>query len=124
MTYLGDLYNAKLSEIALKHAKPVGLHISNGSMNSQKRFVPELNAEVPEYRKLTEVEDFGISSDPTEMSRQLADGEIQIGYGTGPYGAWPFTIEDIYTRDQIEVNGTGYAGKLFLVPKPEQTPSG
>ena len=104
---------------AKKHVKPVGLRISNGALDNQ---VDE--AGLPKFRKLTEVKDFGISEDVEKMSEQITSGEIQFGYGTGPYGSEPFAIEDMYTREQTEVQGTGYAGKVYLIPKPESTPSG
>ena len=59
-----------------KDVKAVNLRISNGQINNQK----ENN--LPQYRKLTEVEDLQIPSDPYELTDALESGEIEIGYGS------------------------------------------
>ena len=30
----------------------------------------------------------------------------------------------MFTRDKTETQGIGYAGKIYFIPKPEDTPSG
>lgn len=104
---------------ARKHVKPVGIRISNGQLDNQ---VDE--AGLPKFRKLTEVSDFGITEDAIAMSEQITSGDIQFGYGTGPFGVDPFSIDDMFTRDKTETQGIGYAGKIYFIPKPEDTPSG
>lgn len=109
----------KLPLTAKKHVKPIGLRISNGRLNNQTD-----EAGLPKFRKLHEVLDFGISENPTTMSQQITSGEIQFGYGTGPFGVDPFTIDDMFSREKTEIQGTGYAGKVYFIPKSENTPSG
>ena len=118
--YAPEYFTTKtLPTQAKKHVKPIGLRISNGQLDNQ---VDE--AGLPKFRKLTEVSDFGITSDAIAMSEQITSGEIQFGYGTGPFGVEPFAIDDMFTRGQTEVQGTGYAGKLYFIPNPQNTPSG
>lgn len=110
---------------ALKHVKARNLRISNGTLNNQKRAV-SMDQSVPVYRSLAEVEDFGISSDPIEMSKQIVEGKIEFGYGTGPFSTLsdPFTIMQLTNMwEPTEVQGKGYAGKLYFIPKASQTPS-
>lgn len=104
---------------AKKHVKPVGLKISNGTLNN----VVDSKG-IPVYRSLTEVADFGIPSNPTSMSEQIQNGEIVFGYGTGPFGTDPFAIDDLNTGTQTEVQGRGYAGKIYYIPNAQNTPSG
>ena len=104
---------------ARKHVKPIGLKISNGTLNN----VVDNNG-IPIYRSLTEVSDFGVSSDPIEMQQQILDGQLIFGYGTGPFGTNPFTIENIDGNSQTDVQGRGYAGKIYFIPNPKNTPSG
>ena len=115
--------NPTLPTTALKHVKPVGLRISNGSLDNQI----DKNG-LPVYRSLTEVEDFGLSSDPQEMTDQLltpdSDNGVELGYGKGPFAVDdPFSIVRIDQSEQTTAQGTGYAGKIYIIPKPNQTPS-
>ena len=110
--------DGKLPLQAAKHVKPTNLRISNGSLSNQ---VDENG--LPKYRSLTEVEDFNIPSDPNELSDQVRSGEVEIGYGTGPFGVNPFEIIKLDQTDQTSVQGRGYAGKLFYIPKVQNTPS-
>lgn len=109
---------------AQRHVKATGIRISNGTLNNQKRAVT-IDQTVPVYRSLTEVADFGIPSDPNELSEQLRTGEVEIGYGTGPFAmiTEPFAIMRVMEREPTEVQGKGYAGKLYYIPQPSKTPS-
>lgn len=113
-----------LPTTALKHVKTVNAKISNGTLNNQKRQVTA-ESRVPVYRSLTEVVDFGIPSDPNELSQSLKSGEVEIGYGTGPFAMYsePFEIMGVMQREPTEIQGKGYAGKLYYIPKVENTPS-
>lgn len=104
---------------ARKHVKPVGLKISNGTLNN----VVDSKG-IPVYRSLTEVSDFNIPSNPSEMQEQIQNGDIVFGYGTGPFGTDPFAIDDLNTRGQTDVQGRGYAGKIYYIPNAQNTPSG
>lgn len=88
-TYASDYFtnvSTTLPQIAPKGIVPVNLRQSNGSINSQQS-----EGKRPVYRSLTEVEEFGLSSDPLEMSRQILNGEVEFGYGKGPF---PMDPED------------------------------
>lgn len=101
-----------------KDIKPVNVRISNGQINNQK----ENN--LPKYRKLTEVEDLQIPSDPYELTDALESGEIEIGYGKGAFAMTePFSIQRLDGSGPTSTQAYGYAGKLYIVPKPHQVPS-
>lgn len=101
-----------------KDVKPVNLRISNGQINNQK----ENN--LPKYRKLTEVYDLQITSDPYALTDALESGEIEIGYGKGAFAMTdPFSIQRLDGSGQTSTQAYGYAGKLYIVPKPHQVPS-
>lgn len=101
-----------------KDVKAVNLRISNGQINNQK----ENN--LPKYRKLTEVEDLQIPSDPYELTDALESGEIEIGYGKGAFAMTePFSIQRLDGSGPTSSQAYGYAGKLYIIPKVHQTPS-
>lgn len=110
-----------LPQEAPKGIVPVGLRQSNGSINSQA--TPDKR---PVYRSLTTVEEFGLSSNPVEMSKQIIDGEVEFGYGKGPFPMDPadrFTIVHFDEVTPATAQGVGYAGKIYIVPKVGATPS-
>lgn len=110
-----------LPQAAPKGITPVGLRQSNGSINSQA--TPDKR---PVYRPLTTVEEFGLSSDPVEMSKQIIDGEVEFGYGKGPFPMDPadrFTIVHFDEVTPATAQGVGYAGKIYIIPKVSNTPS-
>lgn len=131
--YYPEFFQGKgLPSTALKHVKPVNMRISNGSLDNQV----DKNG-LPVFRLLTQVEDFGIPSDPQELTEALQnpDGEngVEIGFGTGPFAtnSQPFSIlrlnqsgEVTDEREETTVQGRGYAGKLYYIPKVSNTPSG
>lgn len=99
---------------------PINLRQSNGSINSQQE------GNNPIYRSLTSVPEFGLSADPYEMSDQILSGEVEFGYGKGPFPLDPsdaFTIVQFDGSTKTSAQGTGYAGKLYIVPKVANTPS-
>lgn len=99
---------------------PVNLRQSNGSINSQQE------GNNPIYRSLTSVPEFGLSADPYEMSDQILSGEVEFGYGKGPFpldSSDAFTIVQFDGSTKTSAQGTGYAGKLYIVPKVANTPS-
>lgn len=109
-----------LPQTAPKGIVPVGLRQSNGSINSQSE------NKRPVYRSLTDVAEFGLSKDPVEMSRQILEGEVEFGFGKGPF---PLDLDDRFAivhfdnETYASAQGVGYAGKLYIVPKVENTPS-
>lgn len=115
--------NKALPTTALKHVKPVGLRISNGSLNNQI----DSNG-LPIYRRLTEVEDFEISSDPQTLTEQIINPDdqngVELGYGKGPMSPEnPFGIMRLDQTELTSTQGRGFAGKIYLVPKEHQVPS-
>lgn len=110
--------DGKLPLQAAKQAKPTNMRISNGLLNNQ---IDENGN--PSFRSLTEVEDFGIPTDPQQMSEMIESNEIELGYGTGPFGTIPFEIVRLDQKEATSVQGRGYAGKIYIVPKVENTPS-
>lgn len=99
---------------------PVNLRQSNGSINSQQ------DENAPIYRSLTSVQEFGISSEPYEMSEQILSGEVEFGYGKGPFPLDPndaFSIVQFDGSTKTSAQGIGYAGKLYIIPKIANTPS-
>lgn len=111
--------NTKLPQVAQKGIVPVNLRQSNGSVNTQKG-----EGDRPIYRSLTSVAAFGLSDDPTEMSRQITEGEVEFGMGKGPFALEaPFAIYHFDNATPASQQGVGYAGKIYLVPKVEDTPS-
>lgn len=108
---------------ALKHVKPVGLRVSNGTLNTQKRIV-SMESSVPVYRKMTEVEDFRIPSDPSKLSEAIRTGEVELGYGVGAFTvSEPYSIMKLDQSGHTSSQGRGYAGKIYYVPKVANTPS-
>lgn len=106
--------------VAQKGVVPVGLRQSNGSINSQEK------EDAPVYRKLTDVQQFGLDSNPYTMSSQLLDGTVEFGYGKGPFPLDPadaFSIVGFDGQTRSSAQGIGYAGKIYIIPKVSQTPS-
>lgn len=113
--------SATLPQVAPKGIIPVNLRQSNGSINSQTS-----EGKRPIYRSLTEVQEFGLSSYPTQMSDQILNGEVEFGYGKGPFPMDPadrFTIVNFDQVTKASAQGVGYAGKIYIIPKVENTPS-
>lgn len=123
-TYSPDYFvdkSATLPQVAPKGIIPVNLRQSNGSINSQAS-----EGKRPVYRSLTEVQEFGLSSDPIQMSNQILNGEVEFGYGKGPFPMDPadrFTIVNFDQVTKASAQGVGYAGKIYIIPKVENTPS-
>lgn len=123
-TYSPDYFvdkSATLPQVAPKGIIPVNLRQSNGSINSQAS-----EGKRPVYRSLTEVQEFGLSSDPIQMSNQILNGEVEFGYGKGPFPMDPadrFTIVDFDQVTKASAQGVGYAGKIYIIPKVGDTPS-
>ena len=123
-TYSPDYFvdkSATLPQVAPKGIIPVNLRQSNGSINSQAS-----EGKRPIYRSLTEVQEFGLSSDPTQMSNQILNGEVEFGYGKGPFPMDPadrFTIVNFDQVTKASAQGVGYAGKIYIIPKVGDTPS-
>lgn len=118
-TYFSDP-KTKLPQTAQKGIVPVGLRQSNGSINSQEE------GGQPIYRSLTEVPEFGLSYEPYEMSRQIENGEVEFGYGKGPFPLDPndaFSIVKFDGQTRTTAQGVGYAGKIYIIPKTSNTPS-
>ena len=113
--------NVHLPQTAQKGIVPVNLRQSNGSINSYKQEDGR-----PIYRPLTDVNTFGIESDPIAMTNQILNGEIEFGIGKGPFPMAPEDAFKIYHFDNATAascQGIGYAGKIYLIPKIENTPS-
>jgi hypothetical protein len=113
-----------LPTTAAKNVKPTGLRTSNGRFNPQRR-VNEQGVTVPVFRKLTEVADLQMPSDPAELTRQIENGDVKLGIGRGPMAdtVRQMKITSLNDVDDIWEVGVGYAGKVYLQLKPEQTPS-
>ena len=122
--YPQGLEGKQLPNEALKHVKPVNLRSSNGSLNNTVT-----SQGLPEFRLLSDVDSFAVSTDPQEITEQLqnpdAENGVEIGYGAGPFATnlEPFSIQRLDQQGQTSVQGRGYAGKLYLIPKTENTPS-
>lgn len=124
--YYPEFFQGKaLPTTVLKHVKPINMRISNGSLDNQ------INQQgLPEFRLLTEVEDFAIPSDPQELTEALqnpdSENGVEIGFGAGPFATnnEPFSIQRLDQSGETSVQGRGYAGKLYYIPKVENTPSG
>lgn len=110
----------KLPTIADKSCKPTNVRISNGSINNVRNEQDE-----HEFRKLTEVDDINLSDDPYEITEAIEEGDLEIGYGKGAFCLNdPFSIVKLSNTEELtSAQGIGYAGKLYLIPKVEQTPS-
>lgn len=123
-TYSPDYFvdkSATLPQVAPKGIIPVNLRQSNGSINSQAS-----EGKRPVYRSLTEVQEFGLSSDPIQMTDQILNGEVEFGYGKGPFpmdSADRFTIVNFDQVTKASAQGVGYAGKIYIIPKVGDTPS-
>lgn len=123
-TYSPDYFvdkSATLPQVAPKGIIPVNLRQSNGSINSQAS-----EGKRPVYRSLTEVQEFGLSSDPIQMTNQILNGEVEFGYGKGPFPMDPadrFTIVNFDQVTKASAQGVGYAGKIYIIPKVGDTPS-
>lgn len=117
--YAPDYFsNGKLPLEAAKHVKPTNMRISNGTLNN----IIDWNGN-PVYRHLNEVEDFQMPTDGHDLSEAIVTGDVELGYGTGPFGMNPFSIVKLDQTDDTSVQGTGYAGKIYYVPDVQNTPS-
>lgn len=117
--YLQKDSKSTLPTVAVDGVKPKGLRISNGSINNTK------NGKDPIFRSLTDVKEFGLSKDPQVMSQQIKDGEVELGYGEGPFSSTiPYQILHFDGSSQTSAQGIGYAGKIYLIPNVSNTPSG
>jgi hypothetical protein len=57
------------------------------------------------------------------LSRDIISGDVELAYGTGPFGIDPYVIERLDQSGPTEVQGRGYSGKIYYIPKKENTPS-
>jgi hypothetical protein len=60
------------------------------------------------------------------MSEQILSGEVEFGYGKGPFPLDPndaFSIVQFDGSTKTSAQGIGYAGKLYIIPKIANTPS-
>lgn len=109
-----------LPTTAQKDVVPTGLRISNGSIDNT--YDSEDNAI---FRSLLDVSAFGLVPNSEEMSQQIKRGEVEFGYGEGPFSSTqPYQILHFDGTTQTSAQGTGYAGKIYIVPRVENTPSG
>ena len=109
-----------LPTTAQKDVVPTGLRISNGSINNT--YDSEDN---PVFRSLLDVPAFGLVSNSEEMSEQIKRGEVEFGYGEGPFSSTqPYQILHLDGETQTSAQGIGYAGKIYLIPPVQNTPSG
>lgn len=116
--YLGT--NKTFPSTLIKTVKPKKLRISNGEFNNQKT---QDNA--PKRQKVTEITQLGLSNNVRELDKQLQDGAVDFGYGTGE-GEWTFE-QNVVRRlsDGSNVpDAKGRAGAIYLIPNPEQVPTG
>lgn len=100
---------------------PMKSVVSNGTIISEK---DENNQ--PIYKNLTEIPGLEIPSDPYEMGEALTNGDIEIGYGLGAFPvdrSKAFMIIGMDKITPLSTQGTGYAGKIYIVPKLKNTPS-
>lgn len=118
--YLGS--NKTIPTTPLKSVKPAKLRTSNGEFNNQR------SADgAPIRRKLTEVTDLGLSkNDVRKLDEQVKD--LEIGYGTGDVSEFlmdPLVIRKLGSDKELtSAQGKGRSGALYLIPKPDQTPTG
>lgn len=114
--------DVRLPQTVQKGLIPINLRQSNGSINSLR---DEHNR--PIFRSLTDIPGFKLSSDPYEMSEQILSNAVEIGYGRGPFTMNPadaFSIMQFDGETRTSQQGVGYAGKLFIIPDLDQSPSG
>lgn len=119
-TYAPNYINGEpLPSTPRKDCKPINLRISNGTINNIKQ------NEQPVFRKLTEVSDLNLSSDPYTLTNMIEEGELEIGYGKGAFCLQdPFAIVKLSNTEELTSSqAIGYAGKLYVIPKVNQTPS-
>lgn len=121
-TYAPDYFGnpkASLPTTAMDGVRPTGLRISNGSINNTVD-----GQDNPVFRPLTDVEAFGLSTDPYEMSEQISLGKVEFGYGEGPFSSTiPYQILHFDGETQTSAQGIGYAGKIYIIPNINNTPS-
>ena len=119
-TYAPNYINGEpLPSTPRKDCKPINLRISNGTINNIKQ------NEQPVFRKLTEVSDLNLSNDPYTLTNMIEEGELEIGYGKGAFCLQdPFAIVKLSNTEELTSSqAIGYAGKLYVIPKINQTPS-
>ena len=93
--------------------KPQEASISNGKIQTR----PKLENNLVDFRPLTEKDlNLGIPSDPEELTMQLENGTITLGYGTGVMAdeGNRFIIRNLYKPSGDTIDGKGYSGKLYF----------
>lgn len=93
--------------------KPQEASISNGKIQTRQK----LEDNLVDFRPLTEKDlNLGIPSDPEELTMQLENGAITLGYGTGVMAdeGNRFLIRNLYNPSGDTIDGKGYSGKLYF----------
>lgn len=117
-----DAYLSKASRANLQPGEvitsvtPNIAKISNGRFDNITRGVGN-NMFVPILRSIARPGNpFGIGTDVAQLSKQIFDGIVRLGYGTGQYFTnMPFNIIDIRSDHQeSQYTKGGIAGKIFL----------
>lgn len=93
--------------------RPQEASISNGKIQTR----PKLENNLVDFRPLTEKDlNLGIPSDPEELTMQLENGAITLGYGTGVMAdeGNRFLIRNLYNPSGDTIDGKGYSGKLYF----------
>ena len=80
---------------------PLEVKQSNGKFDATDTF----RSIVPEEQEIDAV------------TQRLLDGDLILGYGTGPFGNTPYAINNVFgnTEQQVLYNGRGLAGKIYLL---------
>lgn len=126
--YIGNPNESLPSDVSnCKGVVPVDLRCSNGSINSQKD-----ENDKPVYQPITKVKTLGLSDDPIEMGKQITEGTVEFGYGKGLFprdkDERMTLVHFDGTTQAVDSEGNsfrvGYAGKVFIIPRVEDTPSG
>lgn len=95
---------------------PKEVRQSCGQLNSERD-----SEKMPVFKPLTDERiGLGISKDPVELQKQLEDGSVQLGYGTGEYSEHPYSIIPLYGDYSYQAR-RGYAGKIYLMEEVEGT---
>lgn len=93
--------------------RPQEASISNGKIQTR----PKLENNLVDFRPLTEKDlNLGIPSDSEELTMQLENGTITLGYGTGVMAdeGNRFLIRNLYKPSGDTIDGKGYSGKLYF----------
>ena len=116
-------YNGQLVAIPSKHVVPVSVNQSNGQL------LNEVQEGTKVFHNLTEIPLFGLQHEDgtpmnsIEISEAVDKGEVQMGYGNGPFAVDPFHIVAMDGSDYL-YDGAGKAGKIYIIPNEKNTPSG